>query len=317
MTPQISTIMPVYNGLATLDRAVGSVRRQSFASWELLAVDDGSTDGSDQFLLDWSRRDDRIKLLRTPENLGPSSARNLGLGSARGRMITYLDCDDEFYPSYFESVDHFGHKGDVLVFSYDYVEDGGERQGQVMTWHPARLRQLLFSTNCSTPLGIAHRRTLYESTRGFDDLLWCLEDWELWKRLARTGAEFLYFPERSGLYHIRAHSRSRAPRLTDRQGAAFSANHGANRPLYGPQPDARSRVVHNVLLAASHSLLDGYPASLSMLAALDLLIAEGFACQAFCVVGPDSEDETDLVRCLTGSNMKSRPIAMKGAERGT
>ena len=82
--PLVSIVMPVYNGMATVERAVRSVAGQTFVDWELLVVDDGSTDGSREAVAAWTARDARIRLIPSTENRGEGSARNLALGSARG-----------------------------------------------------------------------------------------------------------------------------------------------------------------------------------------------------------------------------------------
>ncbi|MBN2579012.1 MAG: glycosyltransferase family 2 protein [Pirellulales bacterium] len=95
--PLISIIMPVYNGRSTLDRALQSVLNQTFSDWELLLIDDCSTDGSADILRLWEEREPRIKFLCTPENSGQCAARNLGLRHARGEFVCYLDQDDEYH----------------------------------------------------------------------------------------------------------------------------------------------------------------------------------------------------------------------------
>lgn len=213
-TPRVSVIMPVFNGARTLDRALDSLLRQTFPHWELLAVDDASTDDSHERLLRWRSRDQRIRVLRHGENRGPAAARNEGLKHATGTLIAYLDCDDEYYRDYLEWVDRLDGRADVFVFGYDLTRDDGAPRSRITTWAPITRREHLFSRNIATPLGVAHRRELYCRIGGFDERLWYQEDWDLWKRFARAGARFLYLSTRSGLYHIRRDSLSRAGRIT-------------------------------------------------------------------------------------------------------
>lgn len=95
---QVSILMPVYNATATLARSVASVQAQTFRDWELLMVDDGSTDGSVQLAADLAASDPRIRCLTLPENCGAAVARNHGLDAAKGRYITFLDTDDLWRP---------------------------------------------------------------------------------------------------------------------------------------------------------------------------------------------------------------------------
>jgi GT2 family glycosyltransferase len=186
--PLVSVIMPVYNGMATLERAVRSVQAQTFADWELLVVDDCSTDGSREAVASWAAVDPRIRPLCSAENRGPGAARNLGLRSARGEFIAYLDGDDEYDPQYLEHVARLRDKGDVLVFGYDFVQDDGrsphpdplprgegtkgkplpegegtppspcplpegEGTARTMMWRPEEHHHRTFATNIVVPLG--------------------------------------------------------------------------------------------------------------------------------------------------------------------
>jgi len=96
--PEVSIIMPTYNRADTIGRAIESVRRQTFDDWELIIVDDGSTDGTTSL---FSGVDPRIKLIRQ-ENNGCYVARNEGLRQSRGRFIAFLDSDDEWLPHFLE-----------------------------------------------------------------------------------------------------------------------------------------------------------------------------------------------------------------------
>jgi glycosyltransferase involved in cell wall biosynthesis len=94
--PIVSVILPTFNRRDTILRAIESVRAQTLRDWELLVVDDGSTDATDQ----WVRsrlHDERVQLIRQ-ENQGVSAARNTGLKASRGRYLAFLDSDDEFFP---------------------------------------------------------------------------------------------------------------------------------------------------------------------------------------------------------------------------
>lgn len=93
-SPSVSIIMPVYNTEKYLEEAINSVLRQSLADWELILVNDGSTDSSLQILKSFAEKDSRIFLLDQP-NAGVSKARNYGLSIAQGKYVYFLDSDDE------------------------------------------------------------------------------------------------------------------------------------------------------------------------------------------------------------------------------
>lgn len=92
----VSTIIPVYNGAASVARAVGSALRQRDLDLEVIVVDDASTDGTAAAVRQVCGGDERVRLLTLPSNAGPSAARNAGIAAARGRWIALLDADDRF-----------------------------------------------------------------------------------------------------------------------------------------------------------------------------------------------------------------------------
>jgi glycosyltransferase involved in cell wall biosynthesis len=132
----VSVVMPVFNGLRTVRRAYSSLAAQSFAHWELLAVDDGSTDGTRVELLQLAAHDTRVRVLFMEENIGPGAARNKALENAAGELVTYLDCDDEYYPNYLETAGRLLSRADVLMCGYDVVDDRDPR-GPIRSWGKA------------------------------------------------------------------------------------------------------------------------------------------------------------------------------------
>src|SRR4051812_7778207 len=96
--PLVSIVLPTYNRADVIGRAIDSVRAQTFLDWELLVIDDGSTDGTADVV---TGIDQRVRLLRQP-NGGTYVARNYGLVQARGRYLTFLDSDDAWLPHFLE-----------------------------------------------------------------------------------------------------------------------------------------------------------------------------------------------------------------------
>lgn len=97
--PRVSVLLPTYNRSALLARAIASVQRQSDPRWELVIVDDGSTDRTADLLRSCARADSRIRFARQP-NSGPAAARNRAYRLAAGRYVAYLDSDDEYLPAH-------------------------------------------------------------------------------------------------------------------------------------------------------------------------------------------------------------------------
>ena len=100
---KISVIMPIYNAGEYLGRAISDVLKQSFTDFELICVDDGSTDNSPKIIERFKRKDDRVSSIRQ-SNTGPSIARNKGFELSRGEYVIFLDADDMYEPDLLESL---------------------------------------------------------------------------------------------------------------------------------------------------------------------------------------------------------------------
>lgn len=114
MNSIISIIIPVYNAEKTLSRCVNSILNQTFQDWELLLIDDGSTDRSGELCDEYASKDQRIKVFHKT-NGGVSSARNIGLDYAKGEWITFIDSDDYIYDNIFDLIPSYNE--DLLIFN--------------------------------------------------------------------------------------------------------------------------------------------------------------------------------------------------------
>ncbi len=128
--PKVSFIVPVYNQERYVAQAIDSALTQSFHDLEVLAIDDSSTDRSLPILR--SIDDERLRILRTAENLGPGGARNLGLEAARGVYLAFLDSDDRAEPNRIalQAAHLDAHPEQVVVgSSYTVIDEAGEPIG--------------------------------------------------------------------------------------------------------------------------------------------------------------------------------------------
>lgn len=124
--PVYSIVMPVYNAAEYLDAAVAAVRAQTFENWELILVDDGSTDGSGEMCGALAKRDARIRVIRQ-KNAGASQARNAGMEEVRGEYMIFLDADDEVETSLLQQI-FDAPKADVVVWGMwdEYLDAQGQ-----------------------------------------------------------------------------------------------------------------------------------------------------------------------------------------------
>lgn len=111
MNPLVSVVIPTYNRAHSIERAVRSVLAQTYTAWELIIVDDGSTDGTTEVL---SRFGDTIRVIHQL-NAGPSAARNAGIRAAKGELVAFLDSDDEWLSEKLEHQVQLMHSSNVIL----------------------------------------------------------------------------------------------------------------------------------------------------------------------------------------------------------
>ena len=122
-TPEISIVVPVYNLEKWIGRCLDSLAKQTFSNFEVLLIDDGSTDGSPAICCDFCAADSRFGYIRQ-ENRGASAARNTGLDKARGEYICFVDADDILEPTYLSAFIGNIAGSDVLVQGRFWHMDG-------------------------------------------------------------------------------------------------------------------------------------------------------------------------------------------------
>ncbi len=126
MKPQVSIITPCYNSQYFLHKMISSVISQTYKSWELIIVDDCSTDNSINIIKKFLVDDSRIKLIKLDKNKGPAFARNKAIGLSNGRYITFLDSDDYWDIKFLEQSLYFVKKHPFIYSSYNRVDVSGE-----------------------------------------------------------------------------------------------------------------------------------------------------------------------------------------------
>ena len=134
--PLVSVITPCYNGEKYLHDCIQSVLSQSFIDWELIIIDDGSTDNSISVIQYYCNIDRRIKCFSMKEPSGsPSIPRNIGIDQATGQYLAFLDCDDIWYPTKLEEqLNVFKEKKCAMVFSnYEKISSQGEASNRIIT----------------------------------------------------------------------------------------------------------------------------------------------------------------------------------------
>ncbi len=136
MDEMISIIVPVYHAKKYIVETMDCVLAQTYSHWELLLIEDGGNDGTAELIEQYAaqKEETRIRLIRQPSNLGAASARNRGVGEARGRYIAYLDADDLWVPEKLErELEFLKEKQAAFVFTgYEFADEQGRGTGKVV-----------------------------------------------------------------------------------------------------------------------------------------------------------------------------------------
>jgi glycosyltransferase involved in cell wall biosynthesis len=218
--PRVSVLLPVRDALPHIEACIRSVERQSFVDFEVMVVDDGSTDGSGARLDAWARSDPRVVVLHR-QAVGLVAALNAGLEVCRSQIVARMDADDAAHPRRLEEqVRLLDRHPEVGVAScmvrHVPVHGVGEGARLYARWlnhlltHADIMRERFVESPIAHP-SAAIRRGLLERVGGYRDVGWP-EDYDLWLRLAEAGAVFAKVPK--VLYFWRDH----ADRLTRRDG---------------------------------------------------------------------------------------------------
>ena len=187
--PTVSVVIPTYNRATVLDRSIDSVLAQTYTDFELIVVDDGSTDDTRDVIGEFE--DERIRYFRHEENEGVSAARNTGIREANGKFIAFQDSDDSWHADKLRKQMQAFEDGssDVgVVYSGLWrVTDGGRTYvpgSEIQTKEGDIHDALLHGNFVSTQVAVV-RTECFEKAGGFDESLPYFEDWELWIRLSK------------------------------------------------------------------------------------------------------------------------------------
>lgn len=204
-TPLVSVLMSVYNGERYLAQAIESVLGQTFREWELIVVDDGSTDGSRALLEEYARGDDRIKIIRNDENEGLPRALNKAAAIASGRYLARQDADDISRPERLQrQVDVLEANPDVTALGTmgRYINRDGDMLDPIVV-RGRSIGEHVLRQNSIFPHGsLLMRAGLFRDVDGYDERFWFSQDMELYSRLVVRGHVLAALDEPLYLFRI-------------------------------------------------------------------------------------------------------------------
>jgi len=240
-TPRIAVVLPVYNGERYLAEAIQSVLKQTFTDFELVVIDDGSTDGTAEILEGF--RDPRLRVIRFPQNRGLVTALNTGVRESRSDLIARMDADDICVPQRFErQVAFLDAHPEVAVCGTWAQEFGGQRSLHRLPIRPEQIRaRLFFGWAMNHPTLLMRRAFLEAHGLTYRDEFAHVEDFDFVVRAAEL-APLANIPEVLLLYRV--HERQTSFLLRDTQVQMESGVFLRQLRMLMPDATAEERVFH-------------------------------------------------------------------------
>lgn len=212
---EVSIIMPAYNASQFISESINSVINQTFTNWELIIIDDGSTDNTREIVQTFVVTDNRIKYL-WQQNGKQSKARNYGISISKGNWIAFLDADDFWLP---EKLDR--QLRTLLDYKVDFAFSNGfclDQETRLTTDYNSvngifsgfELYRIIYKHNYIPILSVIFRRSLINKIGLFDEnlLVQGCEDWDYWLRMCKSDTKFLGMDERLFTYRVHKSSTS-------------------------------------------------------------------------------------------------------------
>jgi len=187
---KLSIIIPVLNVEKYISKAIESIQNQSFKNWELIVVDDGCTDKTEEIVQRFMEKDGRIKFIPTKKNVGISAAINKGIKIAKGDIIGYLGADDWYDKDVFSDVIIFFEQHPEIMWIYGdsynvYNMPNGETREIKLTPLVQFDYQKMLGGNYIGLQNVFFRKALFEKVGLFDPKILYATDYEFWLRIGR------------------------------------------------------------------------------------------------------------------------------------
>ena len=191
--PKVSVIITTYNRAHLIGRAIQSVLDQTFQDFELIVVDDSSTDNTDEVIKEFQKEDQRIRYMKHDENKGGAAARNTGIGAACGEFIAFLDSDDEWYRNKLECdvqiLNNNNNKGCIICSTgHTFInEKTGKIKSKAIFEKRVISQKIALRGECFTTNDFIVIRQAAIDIGGFDEKLPARQDWDFWIRITSMG----------------------------------------------------------------------------------------------------------------------------------
>jgi len=200
--PNISIILPVFNGEKFLEEAIVSCLSQTYGNFELLIIDDCSTDSSIKIAEKYERLDDRIRIINNSLNLKLPASLNIGHKLAEGNFLLWTSDDNRLKPIFLEKILNtiVEKKVDIAYCNYDIIYESGTLKREHQT---GPISHLIFGNTVGS--AFIYNKNVFQKLEGYDENLHTIEDYDFWIRAA---VNFKFFHLDENLYEYRIHEQS-------------------------------------------------------------------------------------------------------------
>lgn len=197
----VSVIVPVYNRPNLLREALNSIGAQTYRNFEVIIVDDGSIEQVNKIVKEFETNSEQKVIFLRQNHRGPGAARNLGLKTAHGELIAFLDSDDLWHPEMLESTVPYLQehaKVDMVCGGWDIIDESGKARTGVFM--PSGLQTKVDTDFTRTLIlkslfpihSVLTRKNCFDRCGGFNAELLAFEDWDLWIRMAAHGCKLTF-----------------------------------------------------------------------------------------------------------------------------
>lgn len=203
-TPKVSVVLPSYNGAKFLIESIKSIIDQSFLDWELIIVDDCSTDDTLKIAKSFAKQDPRITVIHNKKNKKLPASLNVGFAHARGEYLTWTSDDNIAKPNWLQTMVDFldnNPDADMVSATMDVIDENG------VFLHASKPQKtpVVLGYVCNVGTAFMYRRTIADIVGEYDTNTFCAEDYDYWCRIALAG-NIKYIPD--NIYKYRENSQS-------------------------------------------------------------------------------------------------------------
>ena len=201
---KISIVLPTCNGEKYINKAIDSICTQTFSDWELLIVNDCSTDNTSKIVKEYLKKDSRIKLINNSINQRLPKSLNIGFNQATGEFLTWTSDDNVYFDNAIEKMYEFlvsNKQYPMVCTSMEYIDENGNRTGRCMKYD----EQYMYYNDCVGAC-FMYRKEVIDCIGEYDTNRFLVEDYDYWMRVLLNCGKIGFINEI--LYSYRRHSRS-------------------------------------------------------------------------------------------------------------